>query len=163
MHVFILLLLLWIYSPWGPWPLFQFPNLYTVGRTPWRSDQPVTKPLPTRRSTQTQNKRTQTSMPWVGFEPTTPAFEREKTVHALDRAATVIGCAWVCLTCNMWWVVLEFYFNVHTYIRSLHILYILQLFIFIYLNSEILTSVNSFIELTALKTESCGFRFWSRT
>jgi hypothetical protein len=27
----------------------------------------------------------------VGFEPTIPAFEREKTVHAIDRAATVIG------------------------------------------------------------------------
>jgi hypothetical protein len=27
----------------------------------------------------------------VGFEPTTPEFEREKTVHALDRAANVIG------------------------------------------------------------------------
>jgi formate-dependent phosphoribosylglycinamide formyltransferase (GAR transformylase) len=27
----------------------------------------------------------------MGFEPTTPAFERAKTVHALDRAATVIG------------------------------------------------------------------------
>jgi hypothetical protein len=31
-------------------------------------------------------------MPRVGFEPTIPAFERAKTVHALDRAATVIGC-----------------------------------------------------------------------
>jgi hypothetical protein len=30
-------------------------------------------------------------MPWVEFEPTIPAFERAKTVHALDRAATVIG------------------------------------------------------------------------
>jgi hypothetical protein len=29
-------------------------------------------------------------MPWVGFEPKFPAFERAKTVHALDRAATVI-------------------------------------------------------------------------
>jgi hypothetical protein len=28
---------------------------------------------------------------WVGFEHTIPAFERTKTVHALDRAATVIG------------------------------------------------------------------------
>jgi hypothetical protein len=28
----------------------------------------------------------------VGFEPTIPVFERAKTVHALDRAATVIGC-----------------------------------------------------------------------
>jgi hypothetical protein len=27
----------------------------------------------------------------VGFELTTPVFERAKTVHALDRAATVIG------------------------------------------------------------------------
>jgi hypothetical protein len=27
----------------------------------------------------------------VGFEPTIPEFERAKTFHALDRAATVIG------------------------------------------------------------------------
>jgi hypothetical protein len=27
----------------------------------------------------------------VGFEPTTPVFERAKTVHALDRATTVSG------------------------------------------------------------------------
>jgi hypothetical protein len=30
-------------------------------------------------------------MPRVRFEPTIPAFQRAKTVHALDRAATVIG------------------------------------------------------------------------
>jgi hypothetical protein len=30
-------------------------------------------------------------MPQVGLEPTIPAFERTKTVHAQDRAATVIG------------------------------------------------------------------------
>jgi hypothetical protein len=30
-------------------------------------------------------------MPRVGFETTTPVFERAKTVNALDRAATVIG------------------------------------------------------------------------
>jgi hypothetical protein len=30
-------------------------------------------------------------MPWVGFEPIIPAFERAKTVRALDRAAIVIG------------------------------------------------------------------------
>jgi hypothetical protein len=29
-------------------------------------------------------------MPWVGFEPKIPAFERAKTVHALDRSTTVI-------------------------------------------------------------------------
>jgi hypothetical protein len=31
-----------------------------------------------------------TSMPRVCFEPTIPVFERAKTVHALDREATVI-------------------------------------------------------------------------
>jgi hypothetical protein len=52
-------------------------------------------------------------MPRMVFEPTIPAFELAKTVHALDRAATVIGdniyeptllqkivvyCGWYC-----WW------------------------------------------------------------
>jgi hypothetical protein len=32
-------------------------------------------------------------MPRAGFEPTTPVFERAKTGHALDRPATVSGCA----------------------------------------------------------------------
>jgi hypothetical protein len=31
----------------------------------------------------------QTSMPWTGFKPTIPASEWAKTVHALDRTATV--------------------------------------------------------------------------
>jgi hypothetical protein len=43
----------------GPWPLFQFLHPYTVGRTPWTGDQAVAGPLPTHRTTQTQNKRTQ--------------------------------------------------------------------------------------------------------
>jgi hypothetical protein len=48
----------------------------------------------------TQNKRTQASMPPVEFDPTIPVFERAKTVHALESAATVIGyygirtCVW---------------------------------------------------------------------
>jgi hypothetical protein len=54
-------------------------------------DQPVARPLPTHRRAQTQNKGKQTSMPRMGYEPTTPVFERAKTVHALDRAATAIG------------------------------------------------------------------------
>jgi hypothetical protein len=70
---------------------FQFLNLYTIHRTPWTGDQPVARPLSTHRTTQTQNKRTQTSMPRVRFEPTTAVFEHEKTVHALDSAVTVIG------------------------------------------------------------------------
>jgi hypothetical protein len=30
-------------------------------------------------------------MPWVGFERTITGSERAKTVHALDRSATVTG------------------------------------------------------------------------
>jgi hypothetical protein len=30
-------------------------------------------------------------MPRIGFEPTIPVFEWAKTVHAVDREATVIG------------------------------------------------------------------------
>jgi hypothetical protein len=64
--------------------LLQFRNLlYTNGWSPWTSDQPITRPLPTYRTTQTQ-----TSMPWVGFEPTIPPFKQAKTVHALDCAST---------------------------------------------------------------------------
>jgi hypothetical protein len=61
----------------GAWSLLQFRNLfYTDGRTPWTSDQPVARPLPT------QNKRTHRHpCLWVGFEPTIPAFERAKIVH----------------------------------------------------------------------------------
>jgi hypothetical protein len=74
-------------QPFGPWSLFQFLNLLRMG------DKAVVRPLPTRRTTQTQNKRTQTSMPRSGFEPTTAMFERAKQVHtllALDCDVTVI-------------------------------------------------------------------------
>jgi hypothetical protein len=47
---------LWPFA--GPWPLFKFLNPYTVGRTPWKGDQPVAIPLPSYRIAQTQNKRT---------------------------------------------------------------------------------------------------------
>jgi hypothetical protein len=76
------------------WTLATFSvssSFYKVGTIPWTGDQPIARRLSTHRTTQTQNKRTRTSMPWVGFEPTIPVFEREKTVHALDCAATVIG------------------------------------------------------------------------
>jgi hypothetical protein len=42
-------------------------------------------------ATYTQSKRIQTSSPQVVFEPTIPVFERAKTVHELDRVATVVG------------------------------------------------------------------------
>jgi hypothetical protein len=65
---------LWLYSPFvAPWPFFSSLIFYTVGRTPWTGDRPAAKPLPTHRTTQTRNKRTQTSVPRVGYEPHDPS------------------------------------------------------------------------------------------
>jgi hypothetical protein len=62
----------------GPWPLLQFRTLlYTVGRTPWTSDQPVARPLPTHRTTQTQNnahRHPAASAIWT-HDPSVPAGE----------------------------------------------------------------------------------------
>jgi hypothetical protein len=80
------LLSLWLYSHLDLGRFFSFLILYTVVRTPWTGDQLVARPLHTHRTTQTQNERTQTFMPRVGFEPMIPV-----TIHAFDRAATVIG------------------------------------------------------------------------
>jgi hypothetical protein len=41
--------------------------------------------------THTRNKRRQTSMSRVGFEPSAPVFERAKTDRVLDREAIFIG------------------------------------------------------------------------
>jgi hypothetical protein len=71
----------WLYILfWGALAaFFTFVILYKVGRTPWTGDQHVASPLSTHRTEQTQNKRTQTSMPRVGFEPMTPVLEGAKT------------------------------------------------------------------------------------
>jgi hypothetical protein len=91
-RIYYIFFSLWFYSPLDLGYFFSFLILYTVGRTPWTGgDWPVARPLPTHRTTQTQNKRTQTSMAPVGSEPMTTASERAKTVHALDCAATVIS------------------------------------------------------------------------
>jgi hypothetical protein len=45
----------------GPWPLIQFYNHFLIdGRTPWTSDQLVTRPLPKHGTIQTQNKHIHT-------------------------------------------------------------------------------------------------------
>jgi hypothetical protein len=73
---------------------FQSPDVYTIGRTPWTSDQHDARPLPKQRTARTHNKHLythQTFVSLVGFEPTITASEQAKTVYALDRAATVTG------------------------------------------------------------------------
>jgi hypothetical protein len=61
------------------------------------------RPKQGRYLTQTYNKHRQTSMPWVGFEPTIPAFERTKTVHALYLAANVIGLRAIAKVKSLLW------------------------------------------------------------
>jgi hypothetical protein len=78
----------------GPRPLIQFRN--HISQTVGLLDR-VISPSQGLYLNSGQHKRRinaythQSSMAWVGFEPTIPASERAKTVHALDRAATVTG------------------------------------------------------------------------
>jgi hypothetical protein len=51
---------------------FSFLILYIAGRTPWTGEYLVVR----------INTHTHIPMPRLGFEPTTPAFERAKPVHA---------------------------------------------------------------------------------
>jgi hypothetical protein len=64
----------------GPWPLFQFLNLVHSRWDSLKRGSARRKASTYSQNKQTQNKRTQTSMPWGGFEPTIPAFERANTV-----------------------------------------------------------------------------------
>jgi hypothetical protein len=77
----------------GPCPLLQFHNLfYTDGRTSWTRDQPVARPLPTQRATQTQNKRNTDihEFEWDS-NPRSQRSSERITFHSLDQTATVIG------------------------------------------------------------------------
>jgi hypothetical protein len=83
--------LYWLYSPLGPCPLiFSFMIiLQTVGLLGRVISSSQGLCLNTGQHKHRINAYThQTSVLWVGFEPTIPASERAKTVHALDRAAT---------------------------------------------------------------------------
>jgi hypothetical protein len=97
---------LWLYSPLSGLGRFvSFLIFYTVGRTHWTGHEPVARPLPAHRTTQTQNKHTQASVPRLGFEPTIPVFERAKTVclrprgHC-DRLQTLVRCTKRVLHCK---------------------------------------------------------------
>jgi hypothetical protein len=66
---------------------FQFLNLYIICRTPWIGDQSIARPLPIHRI----NAYRHLCLEWDS-KPRFQFSERVKTVHALDRAAAVIGC-----------------------------------------------------------------------
>jgi hypothetical protein len=84
----------WLYSPLGLWLLiFRFTIiLQTVGLIGRVISSSQGLYLNTRQHKHRINTyRYQTSMPCVGFEPMIPVSKRTKTVHALDRSATVTG------------------------------------------------------------------------
>jgi hypothetical protein len=75
----------------------------------------------------------------VRFEPTIPAFEREKTVHALDRTATVIGA------CNLYQSKFTgVYVQVYTYIY-----YVCVMFMYV-LSSSCRSSFTLFAQMVVL-------------
>jgi hypothetical protein len=76
----------------GPWPFIQFRNHFSqpvglLGRVISSSQGLYLNTGQHKHRTNTYTH--QTSMLWVGFESMIPAFERAKTVHAFNRAATV--------------------------------------------------------------------------
>jgi hypothetical protein len=72
-------------QPSEPWQFFSCLIPHTVIRTPWMGDQPIARPIPAHRTAQTQNTRTQTSMPRVEIAPMNPVFERAKMVTQRDH------------------------------------------------------------------------------
>jgi hypothetical protein len=74
-----------------PWPFFSSVILYTESVGLLGRGISPSQGLCLHTGQHKHNKRTYTSVCGVGFKPTTPVFERAKTVHALDRAATVMG------------------------------------------------------------------------
>jgi hypothetical protein len=95
MYLLAYKLLLRLYSPLlGLCRFFSFLILYNFGRTPWTGISPSQgRYLHTEQHKHRINIPIQTSMPSVVFSTTIPASEREKTVHALDSAATVVALA----------------------------------------------------------------------
>jgi hypothetical protein len=91
---FAVFFLHWLYSPFGPWLLiFSFIIiLQTVGFLGRVMSSSQGLYLNTGQHKHRINTYIyQISMPCVGFEPTIPASEQAKTVHILDRLATVTG------------------------------------------------------------------------
>jgi hypothetical protein len=90
-HVYISLIATYIYKSSLVWFYSQllglghfllFWILFTVDRTPWMGDKSFTRPLPTLRTTQTQNKHTNISFcSRIRTHDHDPVCKREKTVH----------------------------------------------------------------------------------
>jgi hypothetical protein len=82
----------------GPWLLFQFVNLYTVGRTPWTGDQPVARSLPAHTG-QHKHKINAHRHPCLKWDsnPRSQCLSGRRQVHGLGRPAIVIGTSLFCV------------------------------------------------------------------
>jgi hypothetical protein len=79
----------------GPWPDFKFLHLFTQSVGLLGQGISLSQGCYLYTGQHKQNKRRQTSVPQVGFEPTTPVFELAKTVPALEcwmQTTTVKKC-----------------------------------------------------------------------
>jgi hypothetical protein len=74
-------------SPWALASDFQFHDHFTDGRTPWMSDQLITRPLPKHRTTHTHSKHP--CLVW-DLHPWS-RLPNEQRLHATDHLATVTG------------------------------------------------------------------------
>jgi hypothetical protein len=75
----------------GPWPLFSFLILYTVGRTPWMGDQTVERPLPIYRTSQTHNKWDK--HPYLEWNSNPRSQYSTERTHFMPQTATPLWSA----------------------------------------------------------------------
>jgi hypothetical protein len=84
-----------------PWPLFQFLGpIHSLQESLDGGSAHRKASTYTRDSTNTV--KTQTFMSAVGLQPTIAVLERASTVHASDRAATLIGLREYWMLINLW-------------------------------------------------------------
>jgi hypothetical protein len=86
-NVYLFIICLWLYS--SLLGLGRFFSFLIFLHSRWDSLDGVSARR--KAATDTQNKRTQTSIPQVGFEPMIPEMEQGKTVYSLDCVGTAIG------------------------------------------------------------------------
>jgi hypothetical protein len=83
-----------VLQPFRPWPIFSL-MIYTVRMTPWTGDQLVARPVPTHRTTQTQNKGTHIHA-WSGIRTHDPSVRANEDGSYLTTVRPLIGM----LKCN---------------------------------------------------------------
>jgi hypothetical protein len=76
-------------SSWALASDFQFRDTFTDGRIPWRSDQPLARPLPEHRTTQTQNKHIPNIHSLYGIRTHDPGFRASEDSTCHDRMSAV--------------------------------------------------------------------------